>query len=147
MYHSQQKRGYFRHQTSPNQDEARTPFTLSSYSPPAIPKTTAPTTPPNPIVTLAPPPVLSALAAATCSPNCVLTTALPFTVVVTTLVAVVLASHALHVIQGASVSHGPAVQPGQSVGGQAEPPHHAVQGADCQLDQEDQGPKGGPGDC
>jgi hypothetical protein len=52
----------------------------------------------------------------------------PFTVVVTTLVAVVRAVHPAHVVQGAFVLHGPAVQPGQSDAGQAAPFHHEVQG-------------------
>lgn len=89
------------------------------------------------------PPVVIALAAATCSPNAVVTVALPFTVVVTTLVAVVRAEQPDHVVQGAAVLHGPAVQPGQSDGGHAELPHQAVQGCERQaelVDQPDQGP-------
>jgi hypothetical protein len=117
------------------------------YNPTTTPKTAAPITPPIPTVTADPAPVLPlvvcALAAATCNPYPVVTTALPFTVVVTTLVAVVLAVHPDHVVHGALVLQGPAVQPGQSVGGHADWPHHAVQGSERQslrVDQSDQGP-------
>lgn len=103
----------------------------------------SPTTTPNPAASIAPTaavalgtppappaldPVVAALAAATCSPYAVVTTALPLTVVVTTLVAVVRAEQPDHVVHGGDVPHGPAVQPGQSEGGQAEVPHHAVHG-------------------
>lgn len=105
------------------------PSHVITHNPITTPATTTPTTAPTPCVTLAPPPpVLPTLAAATCNPNAVVTVALPFTVVVTTLVAVVFASHPDQLVHGASVLHGPAVQPGQSVGGHALPPHHLVQG-------------------
>ena len=61
-----------------------------------------------------------------------------------TLVAVVLAVHADHVVHGAEVLQGPAVQPGQSDAGHALPPHQAVQGALRQSDlvyQSLQGPQ------
>ena len=102
-----------------------------------------PTTTPSPATTIAPtaavalgippappalPAVVAALAAATCNPNAVVTTALPLMVVVTMLVAVVFAAQPDHEVHGGDVPHGPAVQPGQSDGGQAEPPHHAVHG-------------------
>lgn len=63
---------------------------------------------------------------------------------VPTLVVVVLAVHPDHVVHGAEVLQGPAVQPGQSEGGHALPPHHAVQGALRQsvlVDQSLQGPQ------
>lgn len=72
------------------------------------------------------------LAAATCSPYAVVGVTVPFTVTLATLVAVVLAVHADHVVQGAFVLHGPAVQPGQSEDGHALPSHHAVHGPDRQ---------------
>jgi hypothetical protein len=122
-------------------------ITSPTYIPPTTPKTTPPTTIPTPILPRPAPPVpvvVVASAAATCKPNAVVTTALPFSVVVTTFVAVVFALHPLHVVHGAAVLQGPAVQPGQSVGGHAEVPHHAVQGFERQslrVDQSDQGPK------
>jgi hypothetical protein len=70
--------------------------------------------------------------------------AAPSIVVVTTLVAVVLAVQPDHVVQGADVPQGPAVQPGQSDAGHALPPHQAVHGAERQslrVDQSDHGPQ------
>jgi hypothetical protein len=118
-----------------------------SYNPTANPKTAAPTTAPIPTVTPCAPPVLpvvTALAAATCNPNCVETVALPFTVLVTTLVAVVLAEHPAHDVHGADVFHGPSVQPGQSEDGHAEVPHQLVHAPERQSErvaQSLQGPK------
>jgi hypothetical protein len=93
-------------------------------------------------VTLAPAPVLApsvlTLAAATCNPYAVLVAAVPLIVVVTTLVAVVEAEHADQLVHGAELLQGPAVQPGQSEGGHALFPHHAVQGPERQSDRVDQ---------
>ena len=83
-----------------------------------------------PVVAAAPVP----LAAATCNPYAVVGTVVPFTVAVPTLVVVVLAVQPDHVVQGAAVLHGPAVQPGQSDGGHALPSHQAVQGPERQSD-------------
>lgn len=96
----------------------------------AIAAAAAPTTAPAPAVGAAPADfVLStALAAATCNPYAVVVTTVPLIVVVTTVVDVVLAVHALQLVQGAAVLHGPAVQPGQSDAGHAVPSHHAVHG-------------------
>jgi hypothetical protein len=55
------------------------------------------------------------------------------TVVVTTLEAVVLASQPLQLVHGASVLHGPSVQPLQVLAGQSEPPHQEVQGPEVQA--------------
>jgi hypothetical protein len=118
------------------------------YKTPTTPMTAAPTTAPIPTVPLPAPPVLPlpvvcAAAALTCRPKAVVTTALPLTVVVTTLVAVVVAEHPAHVVHGAAVLHGPAVHPGQSDAGHALVPHHAVQGSERQslrVDHSDQGP-------
>jgi hypothetical protein len=74
------------------------------------------------------------LAAATCSPYAVVGTTVPLTVIVPTLVAVVVAVHPDHVVQGAFVLQGPAVQPGQSELGHALPSHHAVHGPERQSD-------------
>jgi len=74
------------------------------------------------------------LTAATWSPYAVVGTVVPLTVTVPTLVAVVLAVQPDHVVQGAFVLQGPAVQPGQSDGGHALPSHHAVQGPERQSD-------------
>jgi hypothetical protein len=57
---------------------------------------------------------------------------------------VVLAVQPDHVVQGADVPQGPAVQPGQSDAGHALPPHQAVHGAERQslrVDQSDHGPQ------
>jgi hypothetical protein len=93
-------------------------------------------------VTCAPAPVLASpavtLAAATCSPYAVVVAAVPLTVVVTTLVAVVEAEQPDQLVHGAEVLQGPAVQPGQSLGGHALPPHQAVQGPLRQLLRVDQ---------
>lgn len=78
------------------------------------------------------------LAAATCNPYAVVGTVVPLTMTVPTLVAVVLAVHPDHVVQGALVLQGPAVQPGQSEGGHALPSHQAVQGPERQSDLVDQ---------
>jgi hypothetical protein len=80
-------------------------------------------------------PVVTALAAATCSPNSVATDGVPFTVFVTTLVAVVFAEHADHDIHDADVFHGPSVQPGQSLGGHADVPHQAVHAPERQSER------------
>lgn len=64
---------------------------------------------------------------ATCTPYWVAVVTEPEIVVVTTLVAVVLAVHPAHVVQGADVLQGPFVHPGQSLPGQALPPHQLVQ--------------------
>jgi hypothetical protein len=82
--------------------------------------------------------VVLALAAATCSPYAVVVAAVPLIVVVTTLVAVVEAEHPLQLVHGAELLQGPAVQPGQSDGGHALPPHHAVQGPLRQSERVDQ---------
>lgn len=66
----------------------------------------------------------------------------PLTVTTPTLVAVVLAVHPDHVVQGAFVLHGPAVQPGQFDSGHALPSHHAVQGPERQSDLVDQSLQG-----
>jgi hypothetical protein len=65
------------------------------------------------------------------------------TVVVTTLLAVVLAWHPDQVVQGASVPQGPLVQPLQVEAGHAEPPHQLVQGPSVQAPEvlEDHGPQ------
>lgn len=88
---------------------------------------------------------LAALACATCMPNpvAVVVTVLPpvVTVVVYTLLAVVLAVHPLHVVQGASVLQLPLVQPLHVEGGQPEVPHQAVQGPDVQALLLPQGPQ------
>lgn len=125
-------------------------FHLKPYNPTANPNTaTAPIAIPTPAVFIGAAPALplvvvgSALAAATFNPYAVPTTAVPFTVLVTVLVAVVLAVHADQVVHGAFVLHGPAVQPGQSLAGHALPSHQAVQGAERQserVDHSDQGP-------
>jgi hypothetical protein len=112
------------------------------YSPTANPATTTPTTAPIPAVTCAPAPELPAFpdcpTAATCSPYAVDVTTEPLTVRVTTLVVVVLCVQPDHEGHGAFVFHGPAVQPGQSDGGHALPPHHAVQGPLRQSERVDQ---------
>lgn len=100
----------------------------------------APTASPKLAVFTSAPPVLPVvaaavpLAAATCRPYAVVGVVVPFTVAVPTLVAVVLAVQPDHVVHGAAVLQGPAVQPGQSEGGHALPPHHAVHGAERQSD-------------
>lgn len=71
-------------------------------------------------------PVFSA--AATCTPYAVPVDTLPETLVVYVLLEVVLAEHPAQVVHGAFVLQGPAVHPGQSVPGQAEPPHQFVHG-------------------
>lgn len=93
-----------------------------------------------PTVTLSPAPscLSTSLACATCSPYAVDVAATPLTVFVTTLVAVVLAVHAVQLVHGADVLHGPAVQPGQSDGGHLSPPHQAVQGPERQSERVDQ---------
>ena len=122
---------------------AHTP--IAPYNPTANPNTATPIKPPTPAVTTGAAPVLSTLplAAATWSPYAVVTTAVPFTVDVATLVAVVEAVHPDQVVHGAFVLHGPAVQPGQSLAGHALPSHQAVQGPLRQsvlVDQSLQGP-------
>lgn len=115
---------------------------LSPYKPTTTPIKTTPTTAPIPTVIFSPAPVLAspllALAAATCNPYAVVVAAVPLIVVVTTLVAVVEAEHPLQLVHGAELLHGPAVQPGQSDGGHALPPHHAVQGPLRQSERVDQ---------
>lgn len=121
-------------------------FYTISHNPTATPNTAAATTAPIPIVTLSPAPscLCTSLACATCSPYAVDVATTPLTVVVTTLVAVVLAVHALQLVHGADVLHGPAVQPGQSDGGHLSPSHQAVHGPERQSERVDQslyGPK------
>ena len=115
---------------------------LPTYNPTASPKTAAPTAIPIPAVTCAPPPVLPALpvwsAAATCNPYPVVVITVPLIVLVTTLVAVVRCVQLDHDAHGAFVFQAPAVQPGQSEGGHALPPHHAVQGPLRQSERVDQ---------
>jgi hypothetical protein len=72
------------------------------------------------------PPVPTAWA--TWTPYWVAVVSTPLTVVVTALVAVVLAVQPSQLIHGASVLQEPCVQPGQSLSGQALPPHHWVHG-------------------
>ena len=149
-YHMQ-----FRNDQDPNlrnalKKNSKTPLhshTAPSHNPTANPNTAAPTAIPTPAVTIGTPPVLTVLAlgasaAATCNPYAVVVTALPLIVVVTTLVAVVDAEHPLHVVHGAAVLHGPAVQPGQSDDGHALPSHHAVHGPLRQSDFVDQSLQG-----
>ena len=93
-----------------------------------------------------PPPFVTA---ATLTPYSVLVlvTVVPFPVivVVTTLDPVVVAVHPSQLVQGASVLHGPSVQPDQVLPGQAEPPHHEVQGPFVQAP--DDLPAHGPQPC
>lgn len=120
------------------------------YRPTASANTTAPMASPKPAVFISALPWLAPvatapvpLAAATCNPYAVVGTAVPFTVAVPILVDVVLAVQPDQVVHGAFVLHGPAVQPGQSEGGHALPPHHAVHGPERQsvlVDQSLQGP-------
>lgn len=83
----------------------------------------------------------AAVAWATCTPKEVLVPAVPDTVVVTTLVAVVEAWHPDQVVQGASLDQDPLVQPDQVEGGQALLPHQEVQGAAVHEPEEVQGPQ------
>jgi hypothetical protein len=116
-------------------------FIHRPHNPTTTPKTTTATKPPMLTVLLPAAPVSTtfalALASATCSPNAVVVAGVPLTVVVTTLVAVVSAEHPLQLVHGAELLHGPAVQPGQSDGGHALPPHQAVQGPDRQSERVD----------
>jgi len=80
-------------------------------------------------------------------PNSVVVTTDPLIVVVTTLVAVVLAAHPVHVVHGAAVLHGPSVHPDHVEPGHPLVPHHAVQGPLIQapeLVHWPQGPLFGP---
>lgn len=70
-----------------------------------------------------------------------LVAALPLTVVVTTLVAVVEAWHPVQVVQGALVPQGPLVHPDQVEAGHALPPHQLVQGAAVHEPDDAQGPQ------
>lgn len=66
----------------------------------------------------------------------------PLTVVVTTLVAVVLAVQPAQLVHGGAVLQGPAVQPGQSDAGHLDPSHHAVHGPERQSERVDHSLKG-----
>lgn len=75
-------------------------------------------------------------------PNSVVVSTDPLTVVVTTLVAVVLAAHPVHVVHGAAVLHGPSVHPVHVESGHPLVPHHLVQGPLSQAPELDHGPQG-----
>ncbi|KNG51845.1 uracil permease [Stemphylium lycopersici] len=131
---------------TPAPQRNHSPCHLKPYSPTASPKTAAAAaaaataTAPKPTCTLPPAPVLSsalasALAAATCNPYAVDVAAVPLIVVVTTLVAVVLAVQPAQLVHGGELLHGPAVQPGQSEAGHLLPSHHAVQGPSRQSER------------
>jgi len=116
----------------------------STYNATATPNTAAPTAKPAPNVLPTAPPVAVAdaaavaeppaaevvlpVASATLTPNSVVVTTDPLIVVVTTLVAVVLAAHPVHVVHGAAVLHGPSVHPVHVESGHALVPHHWFQG-------------------
>ena len=75
-------------------------------------------------------------------PNSVVVSPDPLTVVVTTLVAVVLAAHPVHVVHGASVLHGPLVHPVHVESGHPLVPHHLVQGPFSHAPELVHGPQG-----
>jgi len=109
-------------------------YSIKSAAAPAAAPTPAPATSLLPAPALvaeafALPVVEAAVAWATCTPKEVLVLAVPETVVVTTLVAVVEAWHPDQVVQGASLAQDPLVQPDQVEAGQALLPHQEVQGA------------------